>query len=329
MNYELLIQTTVKKVPQIMAPVLAEGVSIEWERKGQPGKMTFEVYKDEKLSFAEGDPVRFSVDGKVLFYGFVFDKSRKGQSAETISVTAYDQLYYLKNKDTYVYTNKKASDVVKMIAKDFRLNLGTVDDTKYVIPSRTEDNTSLFDIIQNALDETLKAKGKMYILYDDAGELCLRLAENLQGTMKTKLYIDETSAGDFNYSTSIADDTYNQIKLIYENSDTGTRELYIAKDSENQNKWGILQYFEKVNDKTRIENRAQSLLGLYNNLTRKLTVSDAIGDVRVRAGMTVFIHLTLGDIIQEGNLMVEQVKHTFKDNEHLMELKLRGGTFVA
>ena len=29
-----------------------------------------------------------------------------------------------------------------------------------------EDNQTLFDIIQNALDETLKATGQMYVLYD-------------------------------------------------------------------------------------------------------------------------------------------------------------------
>jgi len=27
--------------------------------------------------------------------------------------------------------------------------------------------------------------------------------------------------------------------------------------------------------------------------------------------------------------MVEQVKHSFKEGQHLMELKLRGGTFVS
>ena len=33
-----------------------------------------------------------------------------------------------------------------------------------------EDNQTLFDIIQTALDETLKATSQMYVLYDDVGQ---------------------------------------------------------------------------------------------------------------------------------------------------------------
>ena len=53
---------------------------------------------------------------------------------------------YLNNKDTYVYENKTASQFIQMIAADFSLNTGTLEDTGFVIASRVEDNTSLFDI---------------------------------------------------------------------------------------------------------------------------------------------------------------------------------------
>ena len=52
MSYELLIQHG----SNIMYPPTVEGVTIEWERKGQPGKLTFEVVKTPGLSFQEGDP---------------------------------------------------------------------------------------------------------------------------------------------------------------------------------------------------------------------------------------------------------------------------------
>ena len=120
MSYELLIQHG----SNIMYPPTVEGVTIEWERKGQPGKLTFEVVKTPGLSFQEGDPCRFSVDGTPVFYGFVFEKSRKGNNPNVIKCVVYDQLYSLKNKDTYVYTNKTASEVIKMVAEDFQLNVG-------------------------------------------------------------------------------------------------------------------------------------------------------------------------------------------------------------
>jgi len=196
MTYELFI----RHEKTLMFPPIVDGVTIEWERQGQPGKLTFEIVKTANLSFEEGDACRFSVDGTPLFCGFVFDKSRSGDNPDVIKVTVYDQLYYLKNKDTYIYSNKTATEVVKMIAEDFGLNLGTLEDTGYKIASRTEENTSLFDIIQNALDETLKAKTEMYVLYDKAGKLTLTNISN----MKLGLVINEDTAGNYDYKTSIA-----------------------------------------------------------------------------------------------------------------------------
>ena len=91
MSCELLIQHGANA----MLPPVVEDVTIEWERQGQPGKMTFEVVKTDGLSFQEGDPCRFSVDGTPIFYGFVFEKSRKGSNPAVIQVTAYDQLYLI------------------------------------------------------------------------------------------------------------------------------------------------------------------------------------------------------------------------------------------
>ncbi len=321
MSYELLIQHGTK----IMYPPVVEGVTIEWERQGQPGKLSFEVVKTDGLSFTEGDPCRFSVDGSPLFYGFVFEKSRKGSNPNVIKVTVYDQLYYLKNKDTYVYSNKTAADVIRMIAEDFQLNVGTLENTGHTIASRVEDNQTLFDIIQNALDETLKATKQMYVLYDAAGKLTLKGI----GNMKLGLLIDEDTAGDYDYKSSIASQTYDKIKLAYENKDTGVREIYIAQDGSSINQWGVLQYYEKLDNATNAKAMADALLSLYNTKTRTLKLQDVLGDVRVRAGTLLVVMLGLGDINVSNYLMVEQVKHSFKDGQHLMELKLRGGTFVT
>ena len=308
-----------------MYPPVVEGVTIEWERQGQPGKLTFEVVKTDGLSFQEGDPCRFSVDGTPMFYGFVFEKSRKGSNPNVIKCTVYDQLYYLKNKDTYVYSNKTAAEVIRMIAEDFQLNVGGLEDTGYKIASRVEDNQTLFDIIQNALDETLKATKQMYVLYDAVGKLTLK---NI-GSMKLGLLIDEDTAGDYDYKSSIASQTYDKIKLAYENKDTGVREIYIAQDGSSINQWGVLQYYEKLDNATNAKAMADALLSLYNTKTRTLKLQDVLGDVRVRAGTLLVVMLGLGDINVSNFLMVEQVKHSFKDGQHLMELKLRGGTFVT
>lgn len=308
-----------------MLPPVVESVSIEWERQGQPGKLTADIVKTPGLSFQEGDPCRFSVDGTPIFYGFVFEKARKGSMDQVITITVYDQIYYLKNKDTYVYSNKTAAAVIRMIAEDFQLNVGALADTGYTIASRVEDSKTLFDIIQTALDETLKATSQMYVLYDDVGKLTLK---NI-GDMKLGLLVDNETAGDFDYKTSIASQTYDKVKLSYENKDTGKREIFIAQDGSSINQWGVLQYYEKIDSTANAKAMADALLSLYNTKTRTLKLKDVLGDVRVRAGTMLVVMLGLGDMNLSSYLMVEQVKHTFSNEQHVMDLNMRGGTFVA
>ena len=66
-------------------------------------------------------------NGDEVFYGFVFTKSR--QKDQIITVTAYDQLRYLNNKDTKVYEGKTATQFIQMLAADYRLNVGDMEDT--------------------------------------------------------------------------------------------------------------------------------------------------------------------------------------------------------
>lgn len=318
MNIELLIGGS-----NVQQPLVEEGIQWTTERSGSPSTLKFTVIKDQEIAFQEGDPVRMRVDGQNVFFGFVFKKKRNKD--HHIEVTAYDQLRYLKNKDTYVYENKTASQLIQMIANDFGLNLGNVEGTSYVIPSRVEDNQSLFDIIQNALDLELQHTGEMFCLYDNFGSLTL---QNI-ASMKLDLLVSKDTAEDFDYTSSIDDQTYDQIKLTYDNEETGEREVYIAKDSGNINKWGVLQYYEKLQKGESGKAKADAMLQLYNKKTRNLKVENCFGDVRCRAGTMVVVQLYLGDISLSNYLLVEKVTHTFKNDQHLMSMNLRGGEFVV
>lgn len=306
-----------------MEPAVEEGIVWETTRKGVPGKLTFKVVSDEALTFQEGNAIRLRKDGQNVFYGFIFTKKRAKDGL--INVTAYDQLRYLKNKDTYVYTNKTASQFIKMVAADFRLNVGTIEDTSYKIASRVEDNKTLFDMIQNALDLTMDNKKEMYILYDNFGKLTLRNVSK----MKLDVIIDEKTGENYDYSSSIDSNTYNKIKLAYENEKTGKREIFIAQDSKHINEWGMLQFFETIKETTNGKLKADTLLSLYNRKTRSLSVSKAFGNIYVRGGNLVPVNLNLGDIKVMNYMLVENVKHTFNENEHVMDIQFIGGDFVA
>lgn len=326
MNVELLIGD--ETGTQIFLPVVEEGIEWSTERRSTPGKLVFKVIKDDVLCFSEGSPVRMKVDGEPVFFGFVFKQQRARD--RLITVTAYDQLRYLKNKDTRVYENKTAAQFIQMIAADYAMNAGLLEDSGYVIASRVEENTSLFEMIENALDLTLTNTGELFVLYDDFGRLTLKnLSSMYVGQEGAYLLIDEETGENYDYTSSIDENTYNRIKLTYDNEESGYRDVYIAQDSSNMNRWGVLQYFDTVSKGENGKAKADALLSLYNKKTRSLKLSKVLGDNRVRAGSLVLVNLDLGDVKVKNFMLVEKCTHTYGESVHRMDLTLRGGEFIV
>ena len=318
-KYQLLILSR----GRIFDVAVQEPIIWETHRKSMPGKLTFNVIKDEILGFHEGDMVRFDYDGHKIFAGFVFTKKRTNN--RIISVTAYDQLRYFKNKDTYVYKNKTAAQVLQMLIADFNLQGGMIADTKHVIASRVEDNQELFTIMDNAGAITTKNTGNLFVLYDDYGKLNYRNVKQL----KLDILVDEDSGETFEYTTSIDENTHNKIKLSREDKKTGKREIFIAQDSANINQWGVLQITESVDEGENGKVKADALLALYNRKSRKLHINKVFGDYRVRGGSTLGVQMYLGDLTVANFMMVETVEHSFYESKHDMDLKLIGGDFVV
>lgn len=312
---------------------LCEGeITVTTERKGQPGKLTFKIARDicqgQKISFAEGNRVELIVNNYNMFKGYIFTKSRTKE--QIITVTAYDQLRYLKNKQFYNYTNKKAGDIVKMIASDFKLAVGEIEDTGYIIGARREEKETLFDIILNAIDLTNVNTKRLYTLYDDFGKLCLKNINNMR--LPLMFISDDVSLIDFSYKTDIDSDTYNRIKLYKDDNEKGTREVYIAEDSLNQAKWGILQYYESVPDhynSAQIQEVANRLLTLKNRIKKTLSIeflANNLGEEKIRGGSGIMVKIDdLGESSACNWFMVNKATHTFKNNEHTVKVDIEEG----
>lgn len=318
------IETLIQHGTTIYTPSVLEGLTWQTERKGAPGKCEFKVL-GQGLTLHEGDIVRVTQNNDKIFYGYIF-KLTNGKDG-VVSVIAYDQLRYFKNKDSYVYEGKRADEVLTMLCRDFNLTAGNIENTGYKIPSRIEDNKSLFEIIQNALDITLQNTKKMFVLYDDFGRLTL---QNISNMGKAQLLINNESAENYEYKSSIDDETYNRVKLTYDDKDSGKREVFIAQSDSNIKQWGVLQYYGTLNKDENGKAKAQSMLQLYNAKTKKLSIKNALGRNNIRAGSLVLVNLRLGSKIIAGHLMViEKCKHEYKHSQHLMNLELSGGEFSA
>lgn len=304
----------------IYSPSVTDTITLTSYRSSSPSSLKFSIVVDD-IVFTEGDSVSFSVDNVGVFFGFIFSFSRS--SSNILNVVAYDQLRYFKNKDTYIYNEKTASQLLSMIAQDFNFSLSTIEDTSYILPYRIEENSTLFDIVQNALDFTLENTSQMFVLYDDFGSISLK---NISSLIVNSV-IDSSTAQDFSYSSSIDHNCYNKIKLVYENPTTGERQVFIAFDDDNISSWGVLQYSDLLKENENGVVKAVALMDLYDRKSRKLSVVNAFGNTSVRGGSLLPVSLDLGDISLNCFMLVEKVVHSFCDNSHFMNLTLSGGEF--
>lgn len=305
-------------------PAVKSGIKWSVKRRGSPGKLTFSIFDDGNFTIGEGAAVNFQNNDEKVFFGFVFSMKHKNDGF--IDVTAYDQLRYLQNKDTLVYTAKTAAQLVRSLADDYRLQTGTIEDTGFVIASRVEENTSLFDMIENALDLTLTNTKEMFVLYDDFGRLTLKnIASMYVRDGDSCLLIDEETGESFDYKSSIDENVYNKIKLTYDNENTGKREVYIAQNSDHINEWGVLQYFDTLKEGENGQAKADALLKLYDKQSRSLKITKAFGDTRVRAGSLVLVKLRLGGAYVNNFMLVEEAVHNFEEGQYTMDLTLKGG----
>ena len=314
------MKLTIQHNDILFEPPVESGVKIEWERTGSPGKLTFTMINmgTKTVSFGEGDRVCFYYDDKLVFVGYVFTKKRDRENI--ITVTCYDQIRYLKNKFTYVFENKTATQIIEALCKDFSLKTGSMDNTNYVIPAVAEENKSALDIILGILEDTLLNTGQMFVLYDECGSIRVRNCANM---IINQLIMEET-AENFDYSSSIDSETYNNIVLYYKNDDKKIT-LYTASNEDKIKQWGLLRYFEEVKNKTAAQNKANSLLNMYCKKTRELKINGAFGNTSVRGGSLIPVDLNLGDVIVKNYMLVESVTHNFEDNQYTMDITVSGG----
>lgn len=276
------------------------------------------LYQDKTFKYNTGDIVRVRKDGIGVFYGYVF--AIGGGKDEQVKITAYDQLRYLMAKDTYVFKNVTATEVVRRIADDFDLKTGTLADTGYKIPAMVEDNKKLLDIAWKSLDLTLIATKENFLLYDDFGEIRLR---DVKDMFVDFVIGDGSLLIDYELKRSIDGDTFNRVKLVRDNKQTGKRDVYVAQDSASMARWGRLQHFDVVDQKmndAQINEIMNNLIKLKNREQKSLPLT-AIGDVRVRAGSIVPV------IIEEYGInqyfLVDECVHNFVGDDHAMKLEVK------
>lgn len=302
--------------------------SVKWETyiSSQPGKLSVEMIDDVNFNVSEGSAVRFSADGEAMFFGYVFTISPKDKGKK-VELTCYDLMRYLKFKDTVIVRNETASDVFARICQVKGIPYSVVNPSSYVLQQRIHDNKTLYEVIEWGNDETLAYTGVWYIITANVDRIEFVNMESL----KTGLVISNSSMGrDFSLTSSIDEDTYNQVKLTKDVETSGgskVRQSYVVFDSSNVRKWGTLQMVdsadENMND-AQIAAKAETLLRLKNRPTKKISLK-CEGDKRVKAGVGLYVDVE--EIRKYGvdsltYFFAESVTHSFSNGLHSMDITL-------
>lgn len=269
------------------------------------------------IDVTHGNQCAFYWEGKELFRGILMQQ--KQSEKKTMSVKAYDNGIYLSNnKDTFNYTNKKASEIFVDICNRFQLPYTTVADTVYVIPELPKPKTTAFDAILDALSLTFKATGIRYYVMSSGGNLSLiRRRENLlQWVIETGVNLES-----YDYSVSI-EKIKTRIKLLSK-EDTVVAE---AANAELEKLIGVFQDIDKPDDnmeQANITDMVKAMLDEQSLPDKSLSIS-ALGLPDVISGIGVFV--TIKELGISKSFYIDEDTHTFEGNHHMMKLKLNLAT---
>lgn len=269
------------------------------------------------IDVTRGNQCAFYWEGKELFRGILMQQ--KQSEKKTMSVKAYDNgIYLANNKDTFNYTNKKASEIFVDICNRFQLPYTTVADTGYVIPELPKPKTTAPDAILDALSLTFKATGIRYYVMSSGGKLSLiRRRENLlQWVIETGVNLES-----YDYSVSI-EKIKTRIKLLSK-EDTVVAE---AANAELEKLIGVFQDIDKPDDnmeQANITDMVKAMLDEQSLPDKSLSIS-ALGLPDVISGIGVFV--TIKELGISKSFYIDEDTHTFEGNHHMMKLKLNLAT---
>ena len=259
-------------------PMIEDSITLQQPRSGSPATLKFKIFNDGNIKLDCGNAVSFKWNTHKMFFGYIF--SIKASTIDTLEITAYDQMRYLKNKNTYVFKDKTFTEILTTLCKDNGLKMGKFEKVEKKVTLPINEQTGL-DWIEETTNYTVRPgednkSGSEYVVYDDFGEI--RLVEMVPYSKGTKTvtkkttdsktgetkeekvtetyikelkmlcsgFVDNAEIEGFTWEKTIddQDDMSNQLKLAYDDDTTGVRHVYVYNNAESQAKYGTLvEYF--------------------------------------------------------------------------------------
>lgn len=319
---------------------ICEQIKIDWKLEGNAGSMDITCIKDSDVDLVEGDVVSLRVNGVNFFYGWVFKKEMNAY--DSVNYKIYDIKRYLAYKDVDVTGNETVDECFKRVCTMADIKHKVVHTSDYIIPGKIHDGESYNNMLQFAMTHTSIGTNGVQRFCTRANGEVLELIDSAQ--QQTDIILgDESLLTDYKYSTDI-ENTYTWFKVQREvasesdkkkKKDDGLtetqkvllRKTLVSQHDENVKKWGVLQYYEKLDSKwtdAQLAQHLQLLENAYGRQTRSLKL-ECLGDLECIPGnmVTVIISDLESESVAQGALcLITSATHTFTHNDHIMSLEV-------
>lgn len=172
------------------------------------GELTFDLYFDESLKKpALGGIIKFWYNQKKIFYGYVFDV--KVSADRSVSVTAYDELYYLKSQDSIVWPTMTLGSRFTEVCKRAGVAHKIVNNPTHKVKAEICEGKTYFDMIKSAVNKTKSSTGSYYFVTANWATVELRRAPY----KKLDLILGDKSGMTSGSLQESITDAYNEVKV--------------------------------------------------------------------------------------------------------------------
>lgn len=276
---------------------IVEQVTWSGDAKEVARKLTFAVLP--KVSLDEGAPVELREDnGKLLFSGLIFDVEKSG-SSQTVSYTAYDRMWYVKQSEVNRVFDATPEAVVAQVCAELGVPLGAAAKTGHRVYMPCLGK-SAYDCIMMAYTAAGRANGRKYIpLITDGAKVSVMEKGQPSGVVLDGTYnLTETS-----YKTSL-DNMVN--KVLITNKDGGL--VRTVEDADSRAKYGTVQRVYKQEDGKDALTEAKALMV---GIEQSGTVT-AVNDNRAVSGSSIIVQEQQTGLF--GRFYIESDTHTFSSS---------------
>lgn len=290
-----------------------ESITISSTLYGAAGSLSCTLL--DASDYPRGSVIFLTINGDGIFYGRVFEITVNQDGITT--VLAYDNLRYFKNEETLYYEGLTAQGIFADLCTRADLIHKIVDESTYTNLGALYSGKTMFSIMETTTEETFLNTNELFFIRDNYGTLEFVNVAN----RKTDLIIGTGSLlTGYTYTQSI-EDSYNVIKLYRDNSDTATRDVWQAQDSETMLAWGKLQYLDEVDEdasEEQIKALAETALTALNREHQTLTLT-AVGFYNLKAGDGIKIEI---DGLIDEWFYLNSVETTIKNGDVTMNLEV-------